>query len=224
MWSPSLRSVLSTSPTALSASFICWVRILSTHFTGTQQTHFEELPASPPSPHSMTHHNDTSTCCKSGNCAAFHAHKLSTWETETLHMFCVMEAQSFSFLGGCSHEACTDSHHTNKCTNPTELCRPCDASVKQDRGGRACLRLRTAGFSLLLHAGWQVVQTSNIFDVCLTEAANRATVQQPLKDVCRPYVGCDVFNICFSSPADTGTLLGQAYFLLFNSVVNILMP
>lgn len=156
--------------------------------------------------------------CRFSRTQAFH---MGDWKPP--HVLC-HGGPIIQFLGGCSHEACTDTHPTNKCTNPTELCRPCDASAKQDRGGCACLRLRTASVSLLLHAGWQVVWTSNIMDVCLTEAANRATVEHPLKDVCQPYVGCDVFNIGFSSPADTGTLLGQAYFLLFNSVVNIRIP
>lgn len=70
------------------------------------------------------------------------ARTFHTGSTETFHMLCITEVQSFSFRGGSHrHEACTDSHHTDMYANPTELCRPCDASVEQEREGRACLRL-----------------------------------------------------------------------------------
>lgn len=91
---------LRTGPTALSAPFILRVQILSAHFTGTQQAHFEELPASLRGPHGIP--PGSSPALGLGLCVAFHTHAAfpNGARLAEPHMFCIKQATCFFSEGG----------------------------------------------------------------------------------------------------------------------------
>lgn len=111
------------SPSTHSASFICQVQVLSARFTGTLQTHFEELPASLQSPHGTTHRSDTGTCSQSGSCCvAFHAHGFFTWDThgESPHVL-YHTGPVFFFFGGVEAVCKNAQALYSRQANPTEM-------------------------------------------------------------------------------------------------------
>lgn len=151
-----------------STSFICRVQVLSARFAGTQQTHFEELPASLQSPHGTTHRSDTGTCSQSGSCCvAFHAHGFFTWDTHGESPHVLYHSGPVFFFGGVETVCKNAQSLYSRQANPTEMRAQQPVSREGQTGTRVSQDNR------------QLHTTSCRFDLCLTEVAHRATVQQP---------------------------------------------
>lgn len=112
----------------------------------------------------------TGTCSESGSCATLHAHGFFTWDThgESPH---VLYHTGPVFWGG-------RNRLSTACRLIPRRCVCCSVSAGGDRRGPACLRI----------TGGHIVETSCRFDLCLTEVADRATVQRPPKADRKPRV------------------------------------
>lgn len=84
-------------------------------------------------------------------------------------MFCITQEQFFFWGGGCKNAQAVYSMQAN----PTERRALQCISVGGQTG--TCVSQETRQ----LHTGGHLVETSCRFDLCLTEVADRATVQQP---------------------------------------------
>lgn len=123
LWSrsPPLRSMLCTSSTTLSASFICWVQILAAHFTGTQQTHFEALPVSPGSrQHDSPQRRQY--LLQATSYAAFPAHELFTRDPLKHSTCAVSQRSNLSVFGEATVTKLAQTHTTLTCTLIPQSC------------------------------------------------------------------------------------------------------
>lgn len=88
-------------------------------------------------------------------------------------MFCITQGQFFFFFGGVETVCKNAQSLYSRQANPTEMRALQPISREGQMGTRVSQDNRQ------LHTGGQVVSTSWRFDLCLTEVAHRATVQQP---------------------------------------------
>lgn len=123
----------------------------------------------------MTHRSDTGTCSESGSRAAFHPHGFFTWDThgEIPHVLSHTGPVLFFFRG---KQSVRMYRLSTACRLIPQSCVRWSVSAGRDRRGPACLRIKDKCAQALT-----LSKTSCRFDLCLTEVADRATVQQPPK-------------------------------------------
>lgn len=104
---------------------------------------------------------------------AFHAHGFFTWDThgESPHVL-YHTGPVFFFFDGVETVCKNAQALSSRQANPTEM-RALQRTSREGQTG-TCV----SQDNRQLHTGGQVVSTSCRFDLCLTEVAHRATVQQ----------------------------------------------